>query len=198
VTISLGGTPVTSTLSVPLTGAYTSANAGLQIVPGSTEYGPQAVGATGETRQFTVNNLTAKALGLNVVLPRQFVLAGAPCVALPANGSCSIAASFLPVTGGDLTGTFVAQGTPADGSAMLEGLGYVEGFGIGSGSLAVTGALLPGALLQFAQTPSGQTTTQTLTLTNSSTTQPLTIRRLTSGWPFLDRRRRPRRTWEHW
>jgi hypothetical protein len=185
VTSSVGGIAVLTTLSVPLTGAYAAEDAGLEIVPGAAEYGPQATGAVGETLQFTINNLTAKSLALNVGLPRQFVLAGAPCLTLTPNASCNFSVSFLPIAGGDITGTLSARGVPTDGSATLNGLGYVEGFGIGSGALSVTGALQPGALLAFGQVPSGQAMQQVLTLTNASSVQPLTIRRITSDWPFL-------------
>jgi hypothetical protein len=185
VTSSVGGAPALTTLSVPLTGAYTTASAGLEIVPGAVEYGPQATGSTGETRQFTVNNLTPNSLALKVALPRQFVLSGAPCLTLAANANCNFSVSFLPIAGGDITGTLSAVGTPANGSATLNGLGYVEGFGIGGGLLSVTGALQPGALLAFGQVPSGQSAQQVLTLTNASLLQPLTVRRITSGWPFL-------------
>jgi trimeric autotransporter adhesin len=40
-------------------------------------------------------------------------------------------------------------------------------------------------VLSFGQVPSGQSAQKTLTLTNASTTLPLTIRRITSAWPFL-------------
>ncbi|WP_433985071.1 choice-of-anchor D domain-containing protein [Tunturiibacter empetritectus] len=44
---------------------------------------------------------------------------------------------------------------------------------------------MPGqTVLDFGQVSSGQTATQTVTLTNTGAT-PLTIRRLTSQWPFL-------------
>ncbi len=185
VTGSVGGVPVLTTLNVPLTGSYTAANAGLEIVPDDVQYGPQATGTTGETRQFTIGNLTAKSLALSLGLPRQFVLAGAPCVTLAPNAGCNFSVSFLPLAAGDITGTLSAQGVPGDGTAALNGLGYVEGFGIGSGALSITGALSPGALLSFGQVPSSQTAQQLLTLTNASSVQSLTVRRITSNWPFL-------------
>jgi len=185
VTSNVGGVAVLTTLSVPLTGAYTEENAGLEIVPGDMDYGPQTTGVVGETLQFTINNLTAKSLALSVSLPRQFVLAGSLCLTLAPNAACNFSISFLPIAGGDITGTISVQGTPLDGSTTLNGLGYVEGFGIGSGALSVTGALQPGESLAFGQVPSGQTAQQVLTLTNASSVQPLTIRRITSDWPFL-------------
>jgi hypothetical protein len=186
VTSTVGGSPVTANYTVPLTGAYTTEDAGLQIVPSDAEYGPQATGATGVTRQFTINNLTAKPLTLSIALPRQFVLSGAPCAGLAPFASCNFSVAFLPLDNGDLTGTLFAQATPTDGSATLNGLGYVEGYGIGAGTLSVTGNILPGRLVNFGTIPSGQPSQpQTLTLTNASTTAPLTVRRVTSEWPFL-------------
>jgi hypothetical protein len=175
---------VLTTYTVPLTGAYTFEDAGLQIVPGQAIYGPQATGATGLTRLFTIDNLTQLPVTLSIALPRQFVLSGPACAGLAPGASCSFPVTFLPLTNGDLTGTLFAQATPANGSATLNGIGYVEGFGLGSATLAITGGLQPGNLLNFGQVASGQSTACTLTLTNSGTA-PLTVRRISSGWPFL-------------
>jgi hypothetical protein len=183
--------PITSsvtgltTYTVPLSGNYTTENAGLQILPNQASYGPTQDSTLGPTRQFTINNLTAKSLTLDVTLPRQFVLSSPPCAALAPNASCQFAVTFLPLTNGDITGTLFAQANPTDGSATLNGLGYVEGYGKGSGTLTITGNLIPGqSLLNFGQVASGQSSTQTITLTNSGAI-PLTIRRITSEWPFL-------------
>src|SRR5205823_6389378 len=118
-----------------------------------------------------------------------FVLASAPCAALAPNASCQFSVTFLPLTNGDITGTLFAQATPTDGSATLNGLGYVEGYGIATGTLAITGNIIPtssrpGNPLDFGRVASGQSSTQTLTLTNHGAA-PLTIRRITSEWPFL-------------
>ena len=185
VTSTIGGSPVLTTYTVPLSGAYTTEDAGLQILASDAEYGPQATNSTGITRQFTINNLTAKSLVLNIALPRQFVLSGAPCSGLAPNASCNFSVAFLPLGNGDLTGTLFATGMPTDGSATLNGLGYIEGYGVGAGALTVSGGLLPGEILSFGQVPSGQSIQKTLTLTNSSTTATLTVRRITSEWPFL-------------
>jgi trimeric autotransporter adhesin len=192
--------PVTSSLTgpttytIPLTGAYTTENAGLQILPNQASYGPTSTATLGGTRQLTINNLTAKSLTLDVALPRQFILSGPPCAALAPNASCQFSVTFLPLTNGDITGTLFAQATPTDGSATLNGLGYVEGYGLGTGTLAITGNIIPsssgpGNPLDFGRVSSGQSSTQTLTLTNRGPanpgTDPLTIRRITSEWPFL-------------
>jgi trimeric autotransporter adhesin len=189
--------PVTSattgltTYTVPLSGAYTTENAGLQILPAETNFGPAPTSTLGGTRQFTINNLTSKSLSLNLSLPRQFVLAPdtetdtQTCAALAPNASCTFSVTFLPLTNGDLTGTIFAQATPTDGSATLDGLAYLEGYGNGSATLAITGSFIPNQpALNFGQIASGQTAQQTLTLTNKGAI-PLTVRRLTSEWPFL-------------
>jgi hypothetical protein len=185
VTSTVGGAQVPTNYTVPLTGAYTTEDEGLAIVAEDAEYGPQATGASGVTRQFTIDNLTAKPLSLSIALPRQFVLSGAPCAGLAPNASCNFSVSFLPLDNGDLTGTLFAAGTPTDGSATLDGIGYVEGYGVGGGTLSVTGELQPGEVLNFGQVASGQSVQKILTLTNSSPTATLTIRRITSEWPFL-------------
>ena len=119
-----------------------------------------------------------------MAFPRQFVLTTPPCTALAPSASCNFTAAFLPLTNGDITGTLFAQATPTGGGSTLNGIGYVEGYGTGSGSLAITGGLFPGNLLNFNQVTSGQTSSKTLTLTNPTST-PITIRRVTSEWPFL-------------
>jgi hypothetical protein len=185
VAATLAGVATLTTYTVPLSGITTTQDAGLQILPAQAEYGPQATGSTGVTRQFTVNNLTAKTLALSVALPRQFVLTGAPCSALAPNASCNFDVTFLPLTNGDITGTLFAQAIPSDNSATLNGLAYVEGYGVGTGVLSVSG-LSSSSLLNFGQLPSGQTIAKTLTLTNKGPAGSLlTIRRVTSEWPFL-------------
>jgi hypothetical protein len=184
-TSSTGGSTLLTTYTVPLTGSYTTQTSGIEITASQAEYGSQTTGATGLTRQFTIDNLGSKSLALNVALPRQFVLSGAPCTSLTPLGSCNFSVAFLPLTNGDITGTVSALATPTDGSAALNGLAYVEGYGVGAGVLSITGGLLPGNVLSFGQAPSGQSVQKTLTLTNASTVLPLTIRRITSQWPFL-------------
>jgi hypothetical protein len=177
-----------ATYTVPLTGAYTTEDSSLQIIPAETNFGPQLTSNLGLTRQFTINNLTAKSLTLALSLPRQFVLADPPCAALAPNASCNFSVTFLPLTNGDITGTLFAQATPTDGTATLNSLGYVEGYGLGTGALDITGNLTPtggdGTLLNFGQVASGQSLSQTLTLTNHNTTA-VAIHRVTSEWPFL-------------
>jgi trimeric autotransporter adhesin len=173
-----------TTSIIPLTGAYTLEDTGLQIIPNQSNYGPTPTSTLGLARQFTINNLTTKSLALDVALPRQFVLTSAPCIALTPSGSCNFTVAFLPLTHGDITGTLFAQATPTDGTPSFNGIGYVEGYGNGTSSLAITGGLFPGDLLNFNQVTSGQTSSKTLTLTNPGPT-PVTVRRITSEWPFL-------------
>ncbi len=181
-----GGDTETTNLAVPLTGSYTTQNSGLEIVPNIADFGPQTTGAAGLTRQFTINNLTGAALSLNVALPRQFVLAGAPCTGVAANGTCTFSATFLPMTNGSITGTITAVGAPNNG-ATVSGLGYMKGYGLGAGMLAITGNLQQGELVNFlGRCHRGQLGgTDADTSTNAASTTPLTVRRATSQWPFL-------------
>ena len=181
------GTSVATTYSMAISGAYTSATAGLQVVPGAVEYGAIAVGVQSPMRSITLNNLTAKSLAVNINLPRQFVLAGSPCIAVAPNASCTFAVFFAPLTNGDIPGTINALGTPSDGTPALSGIGYVEGFGVGSGSLTITGGLIVGGVYSFGQVASGQSASQAFTLANLNPTgsPAITVRRVTSGPPFL-------------
>jgi hypothetical protein len=191
-------TPIAATLSIPVTsaangqvtytvalsGGYTSVDAGLQVIANDVNYGSDPTGARGSIREFRINNLTARALNIGFSLPRQFPLESAsPCPSLAAGGSCNFSVSFLPVIGGPQTGTVLVQGTPTDGSAEMEALAYMQGYGAAVGSLAITGNTVPNSSLNFGQVMSGQTAQQVLTLTNNGTGS-LTIRRITSEPPF--------------
>jgi hypothetical protein len=182
--IPVSSTAANTTYTVPLSGAYTTEDASLQIISNETNFGPTPTSTLGITRQFTINNLTAKSLYLNIALPRQFVLSGPPCSGLAPNASCNFSVTFLPLTNGDITGTLFAQANPTDGSPTLNALGYVEGYGLGANSLTITGNLIPGGPLNFGQVSSGQSASQTLTLTNN-TASTITVRRITTEWPFL-------------
>jgi hypothetical protein len=191
ISVNAGGNPVLTTYTIPLSSTYTTASAGLQIIPGTADYGPAAVNALAGTRAFTINNLSPKTLALNVNIPRQFVLAGDPCASLAPSGTCTFSVTFLPITNGENPGTLYATGTPSDATPPLTGLGYIKGYGNGTNTLSITGNLSPGQLVNFGQVPSGQTAQQTLTLTNTSSaavstaTSAITVRRITSQWPFL-------------
>ena len=184
----ISGSTVVTTYTVPLSGTYTAQTAGLQIAPAQADFGPNPIGTLGLTRQFTISNLTAKPLTLNISIPRQFALSGPPCAGLAPNASCSFSVTFIPVTNGDITGSLFAQAVPTDGSATLNAIGYVEGYGAGASTLAITEPLSSGNLLNFGQISSGQTLSKILTLTNKSggaNSPTLTIRRITTEWPFV-------------
>ncbi|CAN5741781.1 hypothetical protein BH10ACI4_BH10ACI4_00270 [soil metagenome] len=186
-TLPVTSTTGTTNYSIPLTGAYTTAEAGLQILPAQADFGPNPTSTLGLTRQFTINNLTAKSVSLDVILPRHFALVGAPCNGLVANASCNFSVAFIPLTNGQITGTLTAQAKPADGSATTNAIGYLQGYGTSTNTLTITGPLSPGNVLNFGQVASGQPLSKTLTLTNkgTGTTSTLTIRRITSRWLFL-------------
>jgi hypothetical protein len=182
-----GGVPQTNTYMIGLAGTYTTASAGLEIVPGSANYGPAATVTEGLVRQFTINNQTAKTLTLTMSLPRDYGLAGAPCATLQPNSSCNFEVEFVPLTNGDLPGTISVQAVPSDGSATLNSLAYAEGFGVGMGALTISGGLIVNGVYNFGQVAAGQSLAQTFTLANEGVagSPPITVRRVTSAPPFL-------------
>lgn len=184
VTVTINGQTSTLNYSVALSGSYTSEDAGLQILSNEANYGATSTSAVGITQEFTMNNLTDKTLNMTLRLPRQFPLASSTaCPTLAPGASCSFSVSFLPVTGGDLTGSVIVQGTPTDGSAAVQALSYVLGYGVATGALTITGGAIPYSPVSFAQVSSGQSSQQTLTLTNSGSGS-LTLRRISTAPPF--------------
>ncbi len=181
---TVNGQAVSTTYTVALTGGYTAQSAGLEIIANAVNFGATATGAQAETQTFTLNNLSGKTLAVSLAMPREFPLATpAGCATLAAGGSCSFAVTSLPVTGGALTGTVVANGVPTDGSAAVQTLAYMLSYGAAGGSLTITGYPIPNTPLGFGQVSSGQSAQQTLTLTNSGTGT-LTVHRLTATPPF--------------
>ncbi|WP_161570972.1 choice-of-anchor D domain-containing protein [Granulicella sibirica] len=178
-----------STYTIPLTGAYTSQNAGLQLLPAQIDFGPAPTGALAGTRTITLNNLTSKTVSVALTVPAQFAVTDAnPCATLTPNASCTFNVDSIPLTTGDPTGTLFATATPTDGSSPSTTLAYLQSYGQAPDDsiLAVTSPISSGTgLIDFGQLNSGQTATTTLTLTNQSTTQPISIRRITSQPPFL-------------
>ncbi len=175
-----------STYTVSLSGSYTLQTASLELLPAQASFGPTPTENLGLTRQFTINNLTARQLSLSITLPRQYLLSGPACAGLAPNASCSFNVTFVPLTNADVTGTLFAQANSLDNATTLDALAYLDGFGAGANLLAVTGNFFPSGPLNFGQVTSGQSATQTLTLTNRTPNYTsITIRRLTSQWPFL-------------
>lgn len=191
VTTSPAGAASTATYAIVLTGQYTSESAGIQIIPGehtTVNFGSAAIDSVAASRILHVNNLSGKALAVNVTAPRNFSVASNNCGGLAVGGSCDLTVQFVPQISGDITGTVFLTGTPSDGSAMQNGLGYLEGYGEGSGNLSITGNISPLGVLQFGQVTSGQSTSQTLTVTNpvnATAGTSITVRRIRSEAPFL-------------
>ena len=183
VTTTGSGSPST-TYAVALNGSYTASAAGITIVPAIANFGSANVDTQGITQQFTISNTTQKTFMLSLDLPRQYVLAGAPCTALAAGASCTFSLQFVPLTNGAISGSILAQAMPSDGSAALTSIAYVEGYGVGQGTLTLGGGLIVSGVYPFGQITSGQTASQIFTLTNSGS-PPITVRRVSSAPPFL-------------
>ncbi len=177
-----GSSPVNYT--VPLSGNYTSNESGLLLLPAEANFGAQAAGSLGLLREFTLRNISDTAQSIALTTAQQFPLA-APfaCTTLAAGADCTFTVSFLPETGGALTGTLLATASSADG-VTSQALGYLLGYGTASGALTISGQPIPNAPVNFGEVSSGGSAAQTLTLTNSGT-GPLTVRRIVSSPPFF-------------
>ncbi len=166
--------------SIALSGGYTAASAGLQLVPALANFGPAPAGAPTSAQIFTLNNLTQATQAVSLLIPRQFTLTSAPCTTVAPGGSCSFSLAFLPLDNGSISGSLIATSAPGTST-----IAYAEGYGTGAATLALTGGLIVDHTFNFGQVTSGQTSAQTFTLTNPSTTSTLTIHRVTSPPPFL-------------
>ena len=170
-----------ATYTVSLTGVYTSASSTLQLLPTQSNFGPAPIGTVALTRAFTLNNLSPNPQAITLAVPRQFApIEGNPCLNLAPNASCTFNLTYLPLTTAQTTGTLSAQS-----AAGATTLAFLDSYGTPAPStLAITGPLAPvTGILDFGPLISGQSLAQTLTLT--ATTQPTTIRRVTSNPPFL-------------
>ncbi len=190
VTSLIGGSPVLTDYTVHLTGAYTSAGASLQIVPTQLDFGSAPTSTIGSTRTFTLNNLTAQTLSPTISLPRQFALSTLDsCLTLPPYTGCTFSATYLPLTASNVTGSILASAQTQASATPISAIAYLQAYGAppSDASLSITGPLSPGTgVLDFGQVVSGQSLSQTLTLTNtSSSAQTITLRRITTQPPFL-------------
>jgi hypothetical protein len=65
------------------------------------------------------------------------------CSTLAAGASCSFSVSFLPVTGGRTDRNGLCEGVSSDGLTTAQTLSYMLGYGAGSGSLRMSGNIVP-------------------------------------------------------
>ncbi len=182
-----GGTSQTATYNVALTGSYSTANIGLQVTPDSVSFGPNATSTQGTTRAFTLQNLTTKQLSLRLAVPQNYAIGGTPCTALAPGASCVETLQFVPLVNGDLPGTITVQAVPSDGSATITSLIYLDGFGVGTGTLGIGGAQIVNGTFNFGVVGSGRSASQTFVLANDGAagSPPITVRGITSAAPFL-------------
>ncbi|GAA3764701.1 ESPR-type extended signal peptide-containing protein [Terriglobus aquaticus] len=187
VTTAPGGAAQTTQYTLSVQALYTGESAGLEIVPGediAVNYGALATASVSATRVFRVNNLSGKSLTLSLEAPRQFPITATNCAGLAPGGSCTVTVAYAPLLNADATGTLFIQGQPTDGTATVNGLAYLEGYGVGSGTLGVTGSFTATGVIDFGQVASGQTASQNLTLVNLSTSEKITVRRIRAEFPF--------------
>ena len=182
-TVSRYGQPYMMDVPVPLHATYTMGDAGLALLPSQADFGSLDIGTLGQTRLFTLTNLRSTAQNISLSVPQQFPLAAPPsCTPLAAGASCTFAVTFLPETGGTATGSLIATAS-GTGGQTAQAIGYLQGYGQGSGTLAISGLFVPDTPTDFGSVVSGQTAQRTLVFTNTGTGT-LTLRRLVSTPPF--------------
>ena len=200
VLFSPGTQPVTDTLTIPvvsgsgstaqtvaylvrLAGTYSVNSANLALSPGVAQFGPSATSLTGPPRIFTLTNFTAGSLPLSLDVPPQFALLGTPCTIVPANSTCAFTLASIPLVNGTNSGTIVVTANSAAGGTPTTALSYAESYGAGSGALTLAGGLIVNSVYNFGQIKSGQTASQTFTLTAGANAA-VTVRRIVTAAPF--------------
>ena len=169
---------------VPLAATYTADEIGLTLLPSEADFSDAQTGTLGMTRQFTLLNTSALAASITLSLPRQFPLATpANCSSLASGASCSFTVSFLPETGGAVTGSILATASSPNG-LQAQAIGYLQGYGDAGGVLTVADAAVPGEALNFGVLSSGESSQQVLTLTDTGS-GPVTVRRIQAAPPFF-------------
>lgn len=179
-----GGQEFAQTYVVVLTGTLTLASNDLRLTPRSMSYGPVASGTQGVGRLMTLTNLSGKQLSTAIKLPHNYSGSPLNCSSLAPGTSCSFEVDFVPAVNGDLPGRISVTGTPGDGSPDLSIDGFVDGYGVGTGSLAITGGLIVEGVYRFGGVAVGQSSSHTFTLAGSQGSQ-VQVRKITSAPPFL-------------
>jgi hypothetical protein len=178
------GDSAMQTLRVGLSGTFSTLNEGLAISPGTLAFGPAATASVSSARLVTVTNLSAKQAVMAVMMPRSYVLQENSCGTLAPGASCVLTISFVPLENGDLPGTIFITASPTDGSPSSIGVLYADGFGLGSGTLTISGGLIVSNVFNFGSTALGQGASQVFSLTNTGI-ENVTVRRVVTQPPFF-------------
>ncbi len=158
-------------VTVALSGAGLAAS-GLNVRPAQMTFTESALGQTSAAQTATISNTSSvNATGLTVAVTTPFSLTQNSCAAvLAAGANCTVGVVFTPTGNGSVAGSLTV------GSATLNTATIALS---GTGGAAGTVQLQP-SQLTFATTGVGTTSSaQTLTVTNSSATVPLTDLALT-------------------
>ena len=178
------GQAATAIYAVPLDASAVTVSPALSLFPAQADFGVTPVGSLGPLRQFTLSNTSARALALTLQAPHNFPLtAPSGCSTLAAGATCTFTVVFLPETNGPLDGSLTVLAASLDGSSAGQATLYLQGYGLGSASLRLSAGTDPAQPLSFGTVSPGQTSTQSLTLTNGGTSA-LAIHRLGSTYPF--------------
>ncbi len=178
------GQLASSTYTVPVTGPGDGSAPGLSLFPAAAAFAPAPVNQLGQVRQIKLTNTGSQPESIALRVPASFPLAAPPsCHTLPAGASCTVTVAFVPQTAGLLQQSLLVTATSADGLTTVQASASLSGYAPSATTLATSGGALPSAPIAFGSLASGQTTTQTVTLTNTGPS-PLHLRRLSTSAPF--------------
>jgi hypothetical protein len=143
-------------LTVALTG--TGAPSGvISLTPASLNFGNWGVGVTSTALPVTANNSGSPAIPFTSAISGPFSISSNVCgSSVPATGSCLLTVEFTPTQAVPATGTLTFTDSLGTQTVSLSG----------TGQAAPTDVISPTSLT-FTGTPAGQTSTQSVTLTNN-------------------------------
>jgi Tol biopolymer transport system component len=132
----------------------------IEVSPGSSDFGDQAIGVTSSANAFTISNAGTAQLSLNSVAlmsGQVFTISSNTCAGtIPAGSSCSVTAAFKPATAGLASDSLqISYGNPANlVSVSLLGTG------------AAPSVVLSPSVLSFGNENVSGSTAATITVTN--------------------------------
>ena len=125
--------------------------------PISADFGPEPVGFTTASKNFTVKNTSIFTLSnVGAIATGDFLVTSNGCASVPAGGTCQIGVAFKPTATGARTGILTVQSNAKSLTASLTGTGVPV--------LAVT----PPTTLNFGNIDVGATTTRSINFTNTA------------------------------
>ena len=185
--------PATVTFTTSVAAATLAVSQGATSYPsGGTAYnfGTQTVNTTSPAVAFTLTNGGTDPLTIgSITTTGNFALSGTAPTTVPAGGTATVSVTFTPTATGTRNGTLVINSNATNGTTYTVNLTGNGQAAIANPQIAVsqggTGIANGGTFTGFASTQQGSTSTPvTFTISNSSTTDALTLGAFTFTGPY--------------